>query len=165
MQAILISIISVLGAGLIGFITTVVHGLRSDNAQLRNEHANLRTETKTDNADLRTELKADNAELRAEFKADNAKLRAELKADNAKLRAEFKADNAKLRAELKADNAELRAELKADNAELRAELSKLADLVHDLANKMVTAMAELEVRLSDKISAEIRSARESTVGQ
>ncbi len=110
MQAILISIISVLGAGLIGFITTVVHGLRSDNAQLRNEHANLRTETKTDNADLRTELKA-------------------------------------------------------DNAELRAELSKLADLVHDLANKMVTAMAELEVRLSDKISAEIRSARESTVGQ
>ncbi len=121
MQAILISIISVLGAGLIGFITTVVHGLRSDNAQLRNEHANLRTETKTDNADLRTELKADNAELRAE--------------------------------------------LKADNAELRAELSKLADLVHDLANKMVTAMAELEVRLSDKISAEIRSARESTVGQ
>jgi len=154
MQAILISIISVLGAGLIGFITTVVHGLRSDNAQLRNEHANLRTETKTDNADLRTELKADNAELRAELKADNAKLRAEFKADNAELRAEFKADNAKLRAEFKADN-----------AELRAELSKLADLVHDLANKMVTAMAELEVRLSDKISAEIRSARESTVGQ
>jgi len=154
MQAILISIISVLGAGLIGFITTVVHGLRSDNAQLRNEHANLRTETKTDNADLRTELKADNAELRAELKADNAKLRAELKADNAELRAELKADNAKLRAEFKADN-----------AELRAELSKLADLVHDLANKMVTAMAELEVRLSDKISAEIRSARESTVGQ
>ncbi|MCY4272790.1 MAG: hypothetical protein OXF00_09120 [bacterium] len=110
MQVILISVISVLGAGLIGFITTVVHGLRSDNAQLRNEHASLRAETK-------------------------------------------------------ADNASLRAELKADNAELRAELSKLTDLVHDLANKMVTAMAELEVRLSDKISAEIRAARESAVGQ
>ena len=107
MQAILISIISVLGAGLIGFITTVVHGLRADNAQLRDEHG-------------------------------------------------------KLRAELKADNAELRAELKADNAELRAELNKLIEVVHELANKVVKGMADLEIKLSDKFAAEIRRVREDT---
>ncbi|WP_419850311.1 hypothetical protein [Candidatus Poriferisocius sp.] len=125
MQAILISIIGVLGAGLIGFITTVVHGLRADTAQLRDQHANLRTELKADNAELRAELKADNAELRTE---------------------------------LKADNAELRTELKADNAELRAELSRLVETVHGLANKMVTAMADLEIRLGHKLAAEIRKA-------
>ena len=109
MQAVLISIVSVLGAGLFGFITTVVHGLRADNAQLRDEHG-------------------------------------------------------KLRAELKADNADLRAELKANNADLRADLTKLVEAVHDLANKLVVGMADLEVRLSDKMATEIRRVREDTVG-
>ena len=84
MQAVLISIVSVLGAGLFGFITTVVHGLRADNAQLRDEHGKLRAELKADNTDLRAELKADNTDLRAELKADNTDLRAELKADNSR---------------------------------------------------------------------------------
>ena len=98
MQAVLISIVSVLGAGLFGFITTVVHGLRADNAQLRDEHGKLR------------------------------------------------------------------AELKANNADLRADLTKLVEAVHDLANKLVVGMADLEVRLSDKMATEIRRVREDTVG-
>ena len=43
-------------------------------------------------------------------------------------------------------------DLKADNAELRGEVGNLVEAVHGLGNKMVTGLADLEVRFGDKLA-------------
>ena len=60
----------------------------------------------------------------------------------------FRSDISDLKGELKADISDL----KADNAELRGEVGNLVEAVHGLGNKMVTGLADLEVRFSEKLA-------------
>ena len=52
----------------------------------------------------------------------------------------------------RSDISDLKGELKADNAELRGEVGNLVEAVQGLGNKMVTGLADLEVRFSEKLA-------------
>ena len=149
MQAILITLVSVLGAGLFGVIAMIYYGFRADLSDLR--------------ADI-SDLRDDNAALRAEFKADNAALRSELKADISDLRD----DNAALRAEMaKLVEAvhDLGSKMAVGFADLEMRFNnKIADLEVNFTEKLATGLADLEVRLNNRIAVEISGVRQSTPG-
>ena len=166
MQAILITLIGVLGAGLFGVIAMIYYGFRADLSDLR--------------ADI-SDLLDDNAALRAEFKADNAALRSELKADISDLRD----DNAALRTEFKADISDLQGrQRRAAGRDGQAGGSGPRPRQQDVrgvrrprnavqqqdrrprserfTEKLATGLADLEVRLNNKIAVEISGIRHST---
>ena len=142
MQATLITLVSVLGAGLFGVIAMIYYGFRADLS----------------------DLKADNAALRAEFKADISDLRD----DNAALRGELaKLVEAvhDLGNKMAAGFADFEVQLTNKMADLEVRLTnKMADFEVQLTEKLVTGLADFEVRLSDKIAVEISGVRQSTAG-
>lgn len=104
-----------------------------------------RSEFRATSAELRGEL----SDLRSEVRATSAELRGEM----SELRSELKTEMADLRAELKTDMAEMRSELKTEIGEVR---TGLADVRVDMAN--------VELRLEQKISAASRRQLTTMVG-
>ena len=108
----------------------------------RSEFRATSAELRGEMSDLRSEVRATSAELRGEM----ADLRSELKTEMADLRSELKTDMAGLRSELKTEIGDLRDETRTGFAEVRVE------------------MANLELRLEQKITAVSRTHLTTMVG-